>query len=353
MNRQDIVSALSSQPWAIHGPAMERLIARDWPADPMADAGPDAVEAMYAARGNGRAGTVAVVPILGTITKRDSLLTLLTGGTSTTRLTAQLRQLAADESVATVLLNVDSPGGSVSGLPEAAAEIRRTRETKRVVAIANPVAASAAYWLAAQAEEVIVTPEAMVGSIGAFLLHLDLSQAMAEMGITPTFIQAGRRKTDGHPFLPLSEGGRGEMQSLVDDAMRLFVADVAAGRGVPASEVRSEAWGEGAVLTAKDAVKAGMVDRIATYSETVARLSGVKPMGARADAAAWEDALSDPATRGALDRGLAEVAAGETVTLGFDGTAGDEPETSTSGATAVITGPLPRTRVWRGRSRRR
>ena len=74
------------------------------------------------------------------------------------------------------------------------------------------------------------------------------------------------------------------MQTIVDDCYRLFVADVATGRSVPPATVKSPEWGEGAVLTAKDAKKAGMVDSIATFSETLARLAGAKSTGARAEA---------------------------------------------------------------------
>jgi len=230
-----------------------------------------------------------VVPVLGPISKRDTMWSMFLGGTSTTRLTQQLRALAADDSVATILLNVDSPGGTVSGLPELAAEVRRTAESKHVVAIANDMAASAAYWIASQADEVIATPEALVGSVGVFTMHQDVSGMMEQLGVRTTFIQAGKHKTEGNPFEPLSDDARAHVQSIVDATYAQFVADVAKGRSrdgapVTAATVKAD-YGEGRVLTAKDARAAGMVDRVETYSQAVARLSGVKPTGMRADAA--------------------------------------------------------------------
>lgn len=290
MNRRAIAAAFASQPWAIMPDALQRLMAAwDDDRDPFTDADPDEVEAMYVARGAAtpRTGAVAVVPVLGTISKRDSLLTLLFGGTSTTRLSAQLRSLAADDSVATILLNIDSPGGVSSGLPELAAEIRRTAETKHVVAIANDLAASAAYWIASQADEIVATPESVVGSIGAYIMHADFSRALDAEGITVTYVQAGDRKTDGNPYEPLSDRARDEIQAIVDTTFGLFVGDIAKGRSaatkttVTPATVRSPEWGEGAVLTAKAAKAAGLVDRVETYSQAVARLSGVKSAAPR------------------------------------------------------------------------
>jgi len=172
-------------------------------------------------------------------------------------------------------------------MPELVSEVRRAAETKRVVAIANDMAASAAYWIAAQADEVIATPEALVGSVGVFTMHQDWSEAMRQAGVATTFIQAGKHKTEGNPFEPLSDEARDHIQSIVDAAYAQFVGDVAKGRsreGAPVSVATVKAdYGEGRVLTAKDAKAAGMVDRVETYTQAVARLSGVKPSGPRAE----------------------------------------------------------------------
>lgn len=293
-----IRAAFAMEPLAIVPDAVDGIIARIREQDLdgieshdlMAEPPTDRLEAYYANAGRGgtRSGTVAVLPVLGPIVKRDSMFSMLEGSTSTTRMVQQLRALAADESVATILLNVDSPGGTVSGLPELAAEVRRTRETKHVVAIANDMAASAAYWIASQADEVIATPEALVGSVGVFTRHVDCSALNQQQGMKPTYIHAGRYKVEGNPDEPLSDEAREHIQSIVDDAYAMFVGDVAKGRsrdGAPVSVATVKAdYGEGRVFTAKDAKAAGMVDRIGTFNETIARLSGVKPAGMRAEA---------------------------------------------------------------------
>jgi signal peptide peptidase SppA len=228
--------------------------------------------------------TVAVVPVIGPITKRDSFMSMFFGGTSVNRLVAQLRTLRNDESVSAVVLNVDSPGGSTSGMPELAAEIRALRESKKVVAICNDLAASGGYWIASQADEVVATPEARVGSVGVYMLHVDQSKALEAAGITPTFISAGKFKTEGNPYEPLSDEAKAHAQTIVDAHYQAFVGDVATGRNVPAATVRSD-YGQGRVLVAKDAKAAGMIDRIDSYTGVIAALAGARrPVGPRADA---------------------------------------------------------------------
>ena len=221
-----------------------------------------------------KSGRVAQISITGTIMRRYSIWSEF-GGASVETTLAMLRNVAADPDVKTVLLNIDSPGGTVDGLPELAAEIRTLRESKHIVALANSLAASAAYWLAAQADEVVATPEALVGSIGVFTAHMDYSALMERMGIKTTYIHAGKYKVEANPDEPLTDEARGHLQGIVDEAYGLFVNDVAKGRGVSAATVRSD-FGEGRVLTAKDAKAAGLIDRIAGYHETVARLTGIK-----------------------------------------------------------------------------
>ena len=264
---------LSDGPWAVLLSHLQSYIDADTP-DLMADADPAEADAMYAVRtaSHPRRGSVAVVPIFGPLTKRDSLLSVLFGGTSTNRLIATFDQLAADESVSHVLLNVDSPGGSVSGLPEAAASLRRLASVKPVTAITTDLNASAAYWLTSQANEIVATPESLTGSIGVFAIHQDISAALEADGVKITLISSSPEKVEGNPTEPLSDDAREHMQGLVDSSMDLFVADVAKGRDVSTAKVRG-GFGNGRVLDAKAAKAAGLVDRIGSFSDTLARLS--------------------------------------------------------------------------------
>lgn len=320
-----IRAAFAQEPMAILSDAFDGivagLLAHDFgdmtAGEFLAEPSAEALDEFYAARGaaGARSGAVAVLPVLGPIVKRDSMFSMMEGGTSTTRLVAQLRALAADDSVSTILLNVDSPGGTVSGLPELAAEIRRTAQVKHVVAVANDLAASAAYWVASQADEIVATPEALVGSVGVFTRHVDCSGFNEQNGMKPTYIHAGRYKVEGNPDEPLTDEARDHIQSIVDGVYGQFVADVAKGRSaatgttITPAQVRSD-YGEGRVLMARDAKAAGMVDRIATYSETVARLAGVKPAGAaRAEGGLAESLAAEDAARAIAETERAEFVA--------------------------------------------
>lgn len=230
-----------------------------------------------AQNGNGRTGSVAVIPIHGVIAPRASVFAeTSSNGTGLDVFVQRLRQADADAGVGSIVFDIDSPGGSVSGVPEAAAEIRAVRERKKIIAVANASAASAAYWLASQASEIMVTPSGAVGSIGVFGAHEDVSKRLEAEGIAVTLISAGKYKTEGNPFEPLGEEARAAWQAQVNDYYKMFTADVAEGRGEKASDVRA-GFGQGRMVMAAAAVKEGMADRIGTLEQAVDRALGRKP----------------------------------------------------------------------------
>src|SRR6185295_35537 len=142
-------------------------------------------------------GVVAVIPIMGTISHRAEAMQAASGGTSTEKLSQRFAQAISDPKVRGVVLDIDSPGGTVAGTPELAAQIRAARGSKPIVAFANAQAASAAYWLGAQADEFLVTPSGEVGSIGVFATHEDQSAAAATAGVKMTLIADPPAKVDG------------------------------------------------------------------------------------------------------------------------------------------------------------
>jgi len=222
-----------------------------------------------------KSGRVVRVEMIGSISRRESMWPELFGGVTVERLLRTLRDVRADESIGTVLLEMDSPGGTVSGISEVAAEVRALRDGKHVVALANNLMASAAYWIASQADEIIATPDALVGSVGVFVMHEDYSAMNERMGLKVNYITAGKYKAEANPDQPLTDEARAHLQSIVDGAYDLFVSDVAKGRGVPTSTVKAD-YGEGRVLTAKEAKAAGLIDRVASVEETLRRLNGVR-----------------------------------------------------------------------------
>lgn len=218
------------------------------------------------------AGNVAVIPIYGVITPRADVFSEMSGGTSTDRLRESIAAAANDPEITSILLDVDSPGGSVSMLQETAAAIRDARKAKPVVAVANSMAASAAYHLASQASEFLVTPSGSVGSIGVIAAHDDVSALQEKLGVKTTLVTAGKNKAELSPFKPLTDDAKAQIQKIVDTHYAAMTQDIARGRRVSVDTVRSEQFGQGRMLLAKDAVAAGLVDGVATFDATLTRL---------------------------------------------------------------------------------
>jgi len=213
---------------------------------------------------------VAVLSIRGPITHHSEggLLAALFGETTYDSIGAEFRTAMADEAVRAIVLDIDSPGGTVAGAPELAAEIYRARGRKPVVALANAHAMSAAYWLGSSAEEFYITPSGEGGSIGVIASHMNLSGAAEKAGIQPTILSAGKYKAEVNEFEPLNDEALAAAQHRIEAAYDLFVHDVARNRGATEAQVRN-GYGEGRYLVAKDAVKAGLFDGERTFEQVL------------------------------------------------------------------------------------
>lgn len=224
-------------------------------------------------------GGVAIIPIYGVISHRARMVDNISGpgGTSVESVQRDLRQALDNPNVGTIVFDIDSPGGSVAGVEELSAEIFNARgQGKKLISVSNSLMASAAYYVGSGADEVVVTPSGEVGSIGVYLVHQDLSAAFEAEGIKHTLIKAGDHKAEGNPFEALSADALTYFQEQVNEHYRMFTAAVARNRGVSVANVK-ENYGQGRTLMAKAAKKAGMVDRVETFDDVMARL-GVSPL---------------------------------------------------------------------------
>jgi len=227
-------------------------------------------------------GSVAVIPIVGVIAYRGESFAASSGGTSVQALGRAVKMAATDETIKSVILDIDSPGGSVEGIPELAAQIAQLAAIKPVTAHINALAASAAYWLASQATEIVSMPSGAGGSIGVYMLTVDESEALVKEGIKVNAISYGDYKLEGAPWEPLSDEGRAHLQAQVDAVGKIFVMAVAKGRGVTAAEVQKN-FGQGRVYSAKEMLTRGMIDRIATFDETLAKMVRARPAAVAAN----------------------------------------------------------------------
>lgn len=222
-------------------------------------------------------GGVAVIPLVGSIIPRANVMTESSGAVSVQRFTSLFREALSNEDIGSIVIDIDSPGGQVGGVAELAAEIYNARGQKPVTAVANTLAASAAYWIGSAADELVVTPSGQVGSIGVFAMHEDISAMLEREGVKINLISAGKYKVEGNPFEPLTDEARANMQTQIDTYYDMFVTAVARGRGVSVDAVRN-GFGQGRTVGADEAVRLGMADRVATLDETIRqRQQGGKP----------------------------------------------------------------------------
>ncbi|MDE2470847.1 MAG: S49 family peptidase, partial [Bradyrhizobium sp.] len=177
-----------------------------------------------------RAGA-ALIPVAGPLLSKGGYDGSY-GVTSYDYLAAALAHAAAAASVSHIVLAVDSPGGMVAGVDGAAEAIRQARQIKPVTAMVDGAAFSAAYWLASQADEIVMTPLSEAGSIGVVQAHIDVSKRLDDFGVKVTLLHAGAKKIDGHPFAPLPARVRDDFSARLEDLRGRFAAAVAEGRGL-------------------------------------------------------------------------------------------------------------------------
>jgi signal peptide peptidase SppA len=171
----------------------------------------------------------------------------------------QLRSALSDPAVSSILMQLDSPGGEVSGAFQLAEQIYQGRSIKPIHALANDLAASAAYLIGSAATTLTVSPTGQVGSIGVVMRHIDVSQAMEKEGVKVTFIHAGAHKVDGNPYEPLPEAVKARLQADVDHYYNLFVNAVAKHRNLDPHQIRAT---EAGMFVAEEALRIGLVDMI-------------------------------------------------------------------------------------------
>lgn len=216
---------------------------------------------------------VAVIDASGVIAKRMNLFMDISGGVSTEILQNQIETALADKDTKSLLLNIDSPGGTVDGTFELADRIYALRGEKLIVAMANGLMASAAYAIGSAADAIYMTgPTTHVGSIGVVATHVDVSGAEQQAGIKTTEIYAGKYKRIASQYEPLTAEGRESIQDAVDYLYSVFVQRVAKFRNVAVSTVLDD-MAEGRIFIGQQAIDAGLVDGVSSIESVIEALS--------------------------------------------------------------------------------
>lgn len=213
---------------------------------------------------------VVVIPIQGVMTARMNMFSRISGGTSTQLVGSWLKEIASDNSITDIILDVDSGGGDAQGNEELVKIIRQVGQTKNVVSVVTGIAASAAYYVASAAKTVIMTPSSEVGSIGTFMVHRENSKENEALGRTFTIFRAGENKALLNEVEPLSDKAKKVAQERIDAHYQMFVGAVAKNRGVTPEHVLQN-FGQGKTFLAAKAIQLGMADEIGTLDDTIAR----------------------------------------------------------------------------------
>lgn len=277
---RNILSLVYNEPWAITPERMETVAEIINLRLDGVQLSRDEIESRIAAAQFGRPVSPAVAPtgskiavlnLSGLISHRVNAMSDISGGTSTELFGKAFDKALADPQVSSIVLNVDSGGGSVAGVPELSDKIYNARGQKPIVAIANADMGSAAYWIASAADKIYATPSGSAGSLGVITVHTDGSAADAKKGLKRTIIKSSTYKAEGNPHEPLSAESQSAIQAKVNTIHGTFIAAVARNRGVSASKVEAD-FGQGRMLLAKDALAVGLIDKIATFDALISEL---------------------------------------------------------------------------------
>jgi len=181
----------------------------------------------------------------------------------------QIKMMAEDERVKAVLLRVNSPGGGVAPSQEIYQALNelRTKHDKPVVVSMSTMAASGGYYISCAADSVLALPGTLTGSIGVILEFPDLQEVFRKVGIGMKTVKSGPHKDIGSPFRDMTESDRELLQSMVDDVYGQFVEVVVESRGLSEDSVRAIA--DGRVFSGRQALEAGLVDKMGSYHDAL------------------------------------------------------------------------------------
>ncbi|WP_341810980.1 MULTISPECIES: S49 family peptidase [unclassified Wolbachia] len=208
----------------------------------------------------------AVIAIHGILTKKPGAFDDFLGMTSYEKIQEEVVEALSNKDIETILLDIDSPGGEVNGLFDLADFIYESRAKKRIVAIANDDAYSAAYAIASSAEKIFLTRTSGVGSIGVIASHIDQSRFDEKQGIKYTTIFAGSRKNDLNPHEPMTSESLGSLQKEVGRLYEMFLQLIARNRGLSMEKIRST---EAGLYFGEKAVEIGLADGVTTFFEFI------------------------------------------------------------------------------------
>ncbi|MBI3547678.1 MAG: signal peptide peptidase SppA [Elusimicrobia bacterium] len=204
-------------------------------------------------------GVVGWVPIRGTISGSSSGRPWEKGAEQWAK---RVLDLGDKKEVKAIVLDINSPGGSVGAVQEVYQAILRVRNEKKkpVVAVVGDIAASGGYYLAAACDKIVVHPGSLIGSIGVIFNRIEAEPLLKKIGITTEPIKSGKMKDIGSPARPMTKEEKEVLQAIIDDTYGQFLTAVAEGRKMPVDKVRPMA--DGRIFNGAQALSLGLVDQL-------------------------------------------------------------------------------------------
>ncbi|PIR15922.1 MAG: signal peptide peptidase SppA, partial [Elusimicrobia bacterium CG11_big_fil_rev_8_21_14_0_20_64_6] len=231
----------------------------------------------------------------------------------------RIEQLADTKGVKAIVLDINSPGGSVGAVQEIYSRIQRVKKEKKIpfVALFGDVSASGGYYLGAACDKIVAHPGTLTGSIGVIFSVSNMEGLFAKVGYKMDPIKSGKHKDIGSPARPMTPEERVILQTLIDDAYGQFVQAVADGRKMTVEEVKPLA--DGRIYSGRQALELKLVDQLGDSvdaTKLAAELGGIKDEKPRVrrDTEKLNDLFELLETRARLTFGLG--AAGVTVNAG-------------------------------------
>ena len=224
--------------------------------------------------GAGLSGTVLVIPVKGEI---SSDAPNFGGAFSTDELVEQLKNADDNPSISAIVLDIDSPGGTIVSTKQIVHQIRETK--KPVVSYIGEVGASGAYYVAAATDYVICDEDSITGSIGVISLLPDLNGLMEKLGVQITILTEGKNKGIGNPFSKTTPEQKQLLQNLLSEAFSHFKRDVKTFRGEKLNTTRFEQIADGRILSGTQALDAGLIDELGPKQAAIikaAKLAGIR-----------------------------------------------------------------------------
>lgn len=255
------------------------LTVRPVPACPSAkEAKPSAEEVLGASlSARNKKGNVAWIKVRGVIAQ-DNSTSPFSRPKGASEIAKKIREAGEDKNVKAIVLDINSPGGTVASVQDIYSEILRAKENKKVVALFRDVAASGGFYIAMAADKIVAEPGTITGSVGVIMQTGNVEGLFEKIGVKVTPITSGKYKDMGSAYRPMTDAEKAILQDMVDDTYGQFLAAVKAGRPNVKPEDMTE-YTDGRIFTGQRAFNLGFIDKLGGEEEALAlagELAGIK-----------------------------------------------------------------------------